>query len=53
MRLRALGVDRVLWGMDARSVNALFGVALDTHQVRHAGPGAFCAQWLQATSDRS
>ncbi len=31
---------RVLWDPDAQSANALFGAALNTHQVRHAGPGA-------------
>jgi len=30
----------VLWDLDAQSVNALFGAALNTHPVRHAGPGA-------------
>jgi vancomycin aglycone glucosyltransferase len=45
--------NRVLWGLHAQSLNALFGAALSTHQVRHAGPGTFCAQRLQATSDRS
>ena len=45
--------SRVLWGLDAQSVNALSGAALNTHQVRHAGPDAFCAQQLQAASDRS
>jgi hypothetical protein len=30
-------------GVDAHSVNALFGAALNTHQVRHAGPDAFRA----------
>jgi len=43
----------VLWDLDAKSVNALFGAALSAHQVRHAGPDAFCAQRLHATSDRS
>jgi hypothetical protein len=27
----------VLWDLDAQRVNALFGVALNIHQVRHAG----------------
>jgi hypothetical protein len=44
---------RVLWGLDARSVTVLSGAALSTRRVRHAGPDAFCAQWLHATSDRS
>ena len=30
--------NRVLWDLDARSVTALFGAALSTYQVRHAGP---------------
>jgi hypothetical protein len=29
------------------------GAALNTRQVRHIGPDAFCAQRLHATSDRS
>jgi hypothetical protein len=32
--------NRVLCDLGAQSMNALFGVALNTHQVRHAGPGA-------------
>jgi hypothetical protein len=45
--------SRVLWDLNARSVTALSGAALNTRQVRHADPGGLCAQRSHATSDRS
>jgi len=45
--------NRVLWGLDAQSVNALFGAASAPTRFVTPVQAPDRAQWLQATSDRS